>query len=67
MEVKRGPRKSILQLTDDGWTWNRAQQSRVHAAEITYVRGACRMTRWEGKSTGTVYEKLCKWCEVCGD
>ncbi len=37
------------------WTWNRAQQSRVCAVEMSYLRGACGLTRWEGESSESVY------------
>ena len=60
-EVKKDLRNSILLPTltyeSETWTWNRAQQSRVHAVEITYLIGACGMTRWEGESNETVYER----------
>ncbi len=49
MEVKRGLRKSVLLPTlkygSETWTWNRAQQLRVHAVEMSYLRGACGMVR----------------------
>ncbi len=49
MEVKRGLRNSILLMTltygSEMWTWNRAQQSRVCAVEISYLRGAGGMVR----------------------
>ncbi len=49
MEVKRGLRDSILLPVfiygSETWTWNRAQQSRVHAVEMSYLRGACGVTR----------------------
>ncbi len=51
MNVKRGLRNSILlpTLTHglDNWTWNGAQQSRVCAVEMSYLRGACGVSRWE--------------------
>ena len=60
MEVKRDLRNNILLPTlkygSETWTWNRAQQSRVHAVEISYLRGACGVTRWEGDSNKSVYE-----------
>ncbi len=31
-------------------TWNRAQHSRVRAVEMSYLRGACEVTRWDGKN-----------------
>ncbi len=60
MEVKRGLRNSILLPTltygSETWTWNRAQQSRVRAVEMSYLRGACRITRWDGVSNESMYE-----------
>ena len=57
----RGLRKSILLLTlmyvPETWTWNRAQQSRVQAAEMSYLREACGLTKWKGKSNEKVYER----------
>ncbi len=48
MEVKRDLRNSILLPTltygSKTWTWNRAQQSRVRAVEMSYLRGACGVT-----------------------
>ena len=38
------------------WTWNRAQQSIVHAVEMSYLKRVCGLTRWEGESNETVYE-----------
>ncbi len=61
MEVKRGLRNSIFLLTlmygSETWTWNRAQQSRVHAVEMSYLRGAYGVTRWDGESNENVYER----------
>ncbi len=38
------------------WTWNRAQQSRVRAVEMSYLRGACGVASWDGVSNESVYE-----------
>ena len=61
MEVKRGLRNSVILLTltcgSETWAWNRAQQSRVRAVEMRYLRGACGVTRWDGESNESVYEK----------
>ncbi len=58
MDVKRGPRNSILLPTltygSKSWTWNGVQQSRVHAVEISYLRGACGVSRWDGLSNECV-------------
>ncbi len=37
--------------------WNRAQQSRVRAVEMGYLRGACGVTGWDGESNECVYER----------
>ncbi len=39
------------------WTWNGAQQSIVHAVEMSYLRGACGVNRWDGLSNESVYER----------
>ena len=61
MEVKRGLRNSILLPTltygSETWTWNSAQQSRLRAVEMSYLRGACGVTRWDGLSNESVYER----------
>ncbi len=41
--------------------WNRGEQSRVDAVEMSYLRGACGVTRWDGVSNeacmkGVVWE-----------
>ncbi len=49
MDVKRGLRNSTLLPTltygSENWTWNGAQQSRVRAVEMSYLRGACGVRR----------------------
>ncbi len=61
MDVKRGLRNSILLPTltygAENWTWNGAQQSRVPAVEMSYLRGACGVNRWDGLSNESVYER----------
>ena len=62
MEVKRELRNIFLLLTltygsEKTLTWNRALQSRVYGVEISYLRGACGLTRWECESNESVYEK----------
>ena len=61
MEIKRGLRNSILLPTltygSETWTWNKGQQSRVRAVEMSYLRGACGATRWDGESNESVYER----------
>ena len=61
MEVERGLRNSILLPTltygSETWTWNGTQQSRVYAVDMSYLRGACGVTRWEGESNESLYER----------
>ena len=50
------------------WAWNRAQQSRVHAVEMSYLRQACGVTRQKDESNESVYERCgmgtCAKCSV---
>ncbi len=61
MEVKKGLRNSILLLPlmcgSETWMWNRGQQSKVHAVETSYMRGACGVTRWDGESNESIHER----------
>ncbi len=61
IEVRRGLRNSIhlptLTYGSEMWMWNGAQQSRVHAVDMSYLRGACGVTRWDGESNKSVYER----------
>ncbi len=61
VDVKRGLRNSILLPTvtygSENWTWTGAQQSRVCAVEMNYLRGACGVSRWDGLSNRSVYER----------
>ncbi len=58
-DVKKSLRKSIilptLSYTSETWTWNAAQQSRIRAVEMSYMRGACGVSRWDGKSNEDVH------------
>ncbi len=38
-------------------TWNGAQQSRVRAVEMSYLREACGVSRWDGLSNECMYER----------
>ncbi len=53
-------RNSILLPTltygSENWTWNGVQQSRVRAVEMSYLRGACGVSRWDGVSNENLYE-----------
>ena len=39
------------------WIWNKAQQSRMHAVEMSYLRRICGVTRWEDESNENMYER----------
>ncbi len=39
------------------WTWNRAQQSRVRAVEMSYLRGVCGVKRLDGESNESMYDR----------
>ncbi len=60
MKVKRGIRKSIilptLSYASETWTWNAAQQSRIRAVEMSYTRGACGVSGFDGESNESMYE-----------
>ncbi len=75
MGMKRSLRNSILLPTltygSENWTWNGVQQLRVRAVEMSYLRGVCRMNRWDGLSNECVremwHERAWKWGRVrCG-
>ncbi len=40
----------------ENWTWNGAQKVRVHAVEMSYLRGACGVSRWDGLKM-SVYDR----------
>ncbi len=46
-----------LTYGSETWTLSRSQQYRVTAVEISYLRGACGETRWEGEDNGSVYKR----------
>ncbi len=52
MDMIVGLRNSILLPTltygSENWTYSRAQQSRVCDVEMSYLRGACGVNRWDG-------------------
>ncbi len=41
----------------ENWTWSRAQQSRVCTVEMSYLREACGVSRWDGVSSESVDER----------
>lgn len=60
MEIKRSLSNSISPMLTYGSktrTWYRTPQSRVHAIEMSYLRGICEVTRWDGDSNEGVYER----------
>ncbi len=61
VDMKRGLRNSILlpSLTygSENWTRNGVQQSAVRAVEISYLRGACGVGRWDGLSNKSVHKR----------
>ncbi len=56
MAVQRGIRNSVvlptLSYASKTWTWNAAQQSRIRAVEMSYLRGACGVSRWDYQRVG---------------
>lgn len=42
----------------EAWTWNVAQQSRICAVEMSYIRGACGVSGWNGESNENMYEQF---------
>ncbi len=61
IDVKRGLRNSILLRTltygSENWTLNGAQQARVNTVEMSYLREACGVSRRDGLSNKSVYER----------
>ena len=61
-EVKKGLCDSIvppsLTYGSETWTWNEAQQSRIQAVEMSYLRGTCDVTRWDRERNESVYERF---------
>ncbi len=57
--VKRGIRNSVILSTlsyaSETWTWNAAQQSRIQAVEMSYMQGACGVSRRDGESNEDTY------------
>ncbi len=46
-----------LNYGSENWTWNGAQQLRVRAVEMSYLRGTCGVSKWDGLSNESVYER----------
>ncbi len=62
MEVKWGIRNSvilpILSYALETWTWNTAEQSRIRAVEMSYLRGACDVSRLDRESNEDTYGRF---------
>ena len=59
MAVKQGIRNSVilptLSYASETWTWNAAQQLRIRAVEMSYLWGACGVSRWDRESNEETY------------
>ncbi len=49
---------STLSYASETWTWNAAQQSRIQAVEMSYIQGACGVSRRDGESNEDTYERF---------
>ncbi len=62
MEVKEGVRNSIilpnLSYASETRTWNVAQESQIQAIEMMCLKGACGVSRWDGKSNDSVHNRF---------
>ncbi len=62
IEVKNGIRNSVilptLSYASETWTLNAAQQSQIRAVEMSYKRGACGVSRWDGESNEDMYGRF---------
>ncbi len=60
--VKKGIRNSdilpTLSYASETWTWNAAQQARIRAVEISYMRCGRGMSRQDQESNENVYERF---------
>ncbi len=60
MRMKKAIGNSIVHPTlsyaSETWTWNAAQQMRLRAVEMSYMRGACGISRWDLEDNEKVYE-----------
>ncbi len=59
MEVKKSFRNSVIIPTLSYALENTAQQSRIQAVEMSYIRGACGVSRWDGESNEDTYGRFC--------
>ncbi len=62
MEANKGIRNSvllpILSYTSETWTWNAAQQSPIQAVTMSYMLGACSVSRWDRESNEDTYGRF---------
>ncbi len=61
IEVKKVVHHSIIVPTltyaSKTWTWNDGQRSMIQAVEMSYLRGACSLSRMNGESNESMYGK----------
>ncbi len=62
MEVKEALWDSIIVpkvvYSSETWRWNKSQKSRIQAVEMSYLRGACGVSRVNGESNENVNGKF---------
>ncbi len=62
MEVKRDLINTViiptLTYASETWAWNISQRSRVQAVEMSYLRGACGVSRRDGMVNESVYDRF---------
>ncbi len=66
MKVRNSVLLPTLTYGSETWTWNRVQQSRVQAVEMSYLRGTCGVTMWDGESNESVYKRCGMGSQVNG-
>ncbi len=66
MEIKRDLRNTVIVPTltyaSKTWAWNESQRSGVQAVEMSYLRSACGVSRMDGMSNESVYERFGMSC-----
>ncbi len=62
MAVRKEIRNSVilptLSYASKTWTWNADQQSRMRAVEMSYMRGACVVSRWDREINEDMYGRF---------
>lgn len=61
--MKMNLRDSIIILPtltygSEVWTWNVAEQSKIRAVEMTYLRSVLGVTRWDQTRNEVVYKRF---------